>query len=233
MNFTMSDLQKAINTSVNAALMQAIASGAFAASPAASPASVPAAPSSKKGQPELWIAPKKRYNNKLNGVELVFDGKPVEPIRRYVHGLGFNWNKRDKVWWAKFDAASDANGTEAVTRISKALTMPEAKRDEFLNGKKQEAEQAPAPAPSPAPVKAEAPAPSPAPAKQAPLHVGLIFTAVTREGAELDYIAVDYPDGERVKVKDADGKVGSYELHKTDRGRLFIIVNKRPAILSK
>lgn len=184
---------------------------------AAAFAAVQPAPAVKQApadkQAESWLVPVKRYNAERAGIELVFNGKPVKEIREKCSAAGFRWNRKEKVWYCKRDDVAEMQAAEVI-RFCKA---------------------GPAEKPAPViPVQPAAPAEKPAAPAEKPLHVGLTFTAVTREGQELTYTAIDYPDGGKVKVKDADGKaIGAYEMHKTDRGRLFIIVNKRPALLDK
>lgn len=41
------------------------------------------------------------FNSQLNGIELVFAGKPTEEIREQLKALGFRWHRQKKLWYAK------------------------------------------------------------------------------------------------------------------------------------
>jgi hypothetical protein len=42
-----------------------------------------------------------KFNEKLNGIELYFSGKPIEEVRNMLKEQGFKWSKYNKCWYVK------------------------------------------------------------------------------------------------------------------------------------
>lgn len=42
-----------------------------------------------------------QINNQLNGIELIFAGKPADEIREAMKAAGFRWHRQKKLWYAK------------------------------------------------------------------------------------------------------------------------------------
>ncbi len=54
---------------------------------------------------------KYEYDISAYGVELTFEGKPSETIRKILKGHGFRWHPRMKTWWRRrVDGAADMLG---------------------------------------------------------------------------------------------------------------------------
>lgn len=190
--------------------------------------------SAKQSKPELWLLPTRRENDKLNGIELVFDGKPVQAIRTFLLSNGMHWNGKaeGQPWWIKRNEVNQAIVSNICDKLQQAMNLPEGKRDEFLNGKKQNAAPAPAAA-APAPVVNRIPKDAPKEqASNGALAVGQCFI-IDRDfpGEEKVFKIVSFPADDKVKVKDRDGKTAVHKLQRTEYGTYYITVNKRRAPL--
>lgn len=63
-----------------------------------------------------------RLNEKRNGVEILFDGKPGEIVRDELKKAGFRWNQKGGYWYA----VRTADRVDLARRLSKAATVTRA-----------------------------------------------------------------------------------------------------------
>lgn len=72
-------------------------------------------------------------NNQLNGIELIFAGKPAEEIRVAMKAAGFRWHNQKKLWYAKINdermaLAKKLSGDQVPTE-----TAPTANKKEVVS----------------------------------------------------------------------------------------------------
>jgi hypothetical protein len=87
-----------------------------------------------------------RRNEKMNGLEVVFDKKPPQAQLEFLKGLKFQWNNRNKVWYKTYseslekqirDYFKDADVKGAVTPAPEIGGIPrKLKMDELFKGKR-------------------------------------------------------------------------------------------------
>lgn len=161
-------------------------------------------------QPAAAITePVKRYNEALNGIELLFPDKPDEVIRESLKAAGFHWNRKTKVWYVKQSAAAE----ETANAI-----LAYAKRG------------------GPAPAKAAQPAAQPkpqAPAKPKPgvVALGSHFALNAGFPGELELYTVAKMTDKQVTLKDENGNASRHSLKRTEKGNYYVIIEGRRAPL--
>lgn len=187
----------------------------------------PSAPAAaKQAKAGAWLVPAKRENTELNGVELIFDGKPVKALRTICSTLGFRWNGDREVWYmSRKNPLADVSADTAIQQCREACKEQE-------GAKVQRVTASPAPAPAPAPVASPAPAASPAPVASAPAPAPAKQSGALAAGMHFVDARVftikSFPDNDHVRIADETGKESTCKLQKDERG-YFITVNKRRA----